>query len=336
MTKRVLVTGGAGFIGSHLCEELLKRGYDVVCLDNYFTGSKDNIRHLLQNPKFEFKEHDITEPLNIQVDEIYNLACPAAPIHYQRDPIKTLETSILGMSNILKLAYKIKRKNQKSVRVLQASTSEVYGDPDEKHHPQKEEYWGNVNPVGIRSCYDEGKRAAECLMMDYNRQYKVDIRIVRIFNTYGPRMALDDGRVVSSMITQALKEEPITIFGNGKQTRSFCFVQDLVRGLILFMEQDEFKGPLNLGNPHEIPITELANTVIRLIGSQSKIEFKELPQDDPKQRKPNIDKAKEILKWEPSIQLEEGLRETIEYFMHKISMADYVKSKMLNKQSKDT
>ncbi len=320
MHKRVLVTGGAGFIGSHLCEKLLEMGYDIVCMDNYFTGHKDNIRHLLGHPNFEFIEHDIRRPFSIQVDEIYNLACPAAPIHYQRDPIKTLQTSILGINNILELASQIKRKNHKSVRVLQASTSEIYGDPIQ--HPQKEEHWGNVNSLGIRACYNEGKRAAESLMMDFYRERKVDIRIARIFNTYGPRIALNDGRVISNFIIQALKNKPITIYGDGNQTRSFCYVSDLVRGLIVLMEQDEFIGPVNLGNPSEFTINKLAEKILKITGSDSKIEYHKLPEDDPKQRSPDITLARQKLNWEPHINIELGLQNTIPYFKAKMNSTE--------------
>lgn len=306
--KRILVTGGAGFIGSHLCERLLNEGNDVICLDNYFTGSKTNIAHLLSNPYFELVRHDVTSPYYAEVDEIYNLACPASPIHYQYNPIKTIKTSVMGAINVLGLAKRLKAK------VLQASTSEVYGDPNV--HPQPESYWGNVNPIGIRSCYDEGKRCAETLFMDYHRQNNVRIKIVRIFNTYGPRMHPNDGRVVSNFIVQALQNKDITIYGDGQQTRSFQYVDNLVEGMIRMMATDEsVTGPVNIGNPNEFTILELAQKVIELTGSQSKLIFKPLPQDDPTQRQPDISKAKELLKgWEPSIQLEEGLLKTIEYF----------------------
>ena len=307
MTKRILITGGAGFLGSHLCDRLVTGGNDVLCLDNLFTGSKDNIRHLLGNPHFEFIRHDIINPIYLEVDEIYNLACPASPVHYQSNPIKTIKTSVMGAINTLGLAKRVRAK------ILQASTSEVYGDPE--MHPQREEYWGRVNPVGIRSCYDEGKRAAECLMMDYHRQNGVNIKIVRIFNTYGPRMAEGDGRVVSNFIVQALRGEEITIYGQGSQTRSFCFVDDLVEGIIRMMNtSDEVIGPVNLGNPGEFTILELAEAVIRLVGSSSKITFRPLPQDDPTQRQPDIRLAKRLLNWEPCIPLEEGLKKTIDYF----------------------
>ena len=303
---RILVTGGAGFLGSHLCERLLERGHDVVCLDNLFTGSKNNIRHLLDNPFFEFVRHDIVDPIKIEVDQIYNLACPASPVHYQFNPIKTVKTSVVGAINCLGLAKRVK------ARVFQASTSEVYGDPDV--HPQTEEYWGNVNPIGIRSCYDEGKRCAETLFFDYHRANGVDIRVCRIFNTYGPRMDPKDGRVVSNFIVQALKGEPITMYGDGSQTRSFCYVDDLVEGFQRIMAQDETVGPLNLGNPGEFTIRELAEKVIQMTGSRSTITSRPLPQDDPMQRKPDISKVKRICNWEPKIPLEEGLERTIHYF----------------------
>ena len=304
---RVLVTGGAGFIGSHLCERLLDLGYEVICMDNLFTGQKDNIRHLLTNPYFEFIRKDVLEDINVECDQIYNLACPASPIHYQYDPIKTIKTSFIGALHVLGLA---KRCN---ARVLQASTSEVYGDPEV--HPQPETYWGHVNPDGIRSCYDEGKRAAETLFFDYHRQHGVDIKVVRIFNTYGPNMRGDDGRVVSNFIVQALKGEDITIYGDGKQTRSFCYVDDLVEALIKMMNsRDGFTGPVNLGNPGEFTMLELAQKVIDLTGSKSKIVYMPLPQDDPTQRKPVIDLAKKELGWEPIIPLEEGLKKTIDFF----------------------
>ena len=303
---RVLVTGGAGFIGSHLCEFLLNKGDEVICVDNFFCGFKKNIQHLLSNPNFELIRHDITLPLFLEVDQIYNLACPASPVHYQYNPIKTVKCSTLGVINMLGLAKRCK------ARILQASTSEVYGDP--QVHPQVESYWGNVNPIGIRSCYDEGKRVAECLFMDYHRMNKVDIRIARIFNTYGPRMAVSDGRVVSNFIVQALRNEPITIYGDGSQTRSFCFVSDLVLGLYCLMNQDKILGPVNLGNPGEFTIKELAEKVIQLTGSKSKVVFKELPRDDPVRRKPDIGLAKKELGWEPKGQLEEGLQRTTDWF----------------------
>jgi len=303
---RILVTGGAGFIGSHLCEKLLKQGNDVICLDNFFTGQKKNVSHLLDNKKFELVRHDIINPILLEVDQIYNLACPASPVHYQFNPVKTIKTSVMGAINVLGLAKRVK------ARILQASTSEVYGDP--QVHPQTEAYWGNVNPIGIRSCYDEGKRVAETLFMDYHRQNKVDIRIVRIFNTYGPRMHPNDGRVVSNFIVQSIKGEPITVYGDGSQTRSFCYVDDLVEALVRMMNQPDFIGPVNLGNPVEFTILELANLVKKKLKSKQKIKFLPLPSDDPRQRKPDIKLAKKILKWEPKIKLEEGLDKTIKYF----------------------
>ncbi len=302
---KILVTGGAGFIGSHLCEFLLNKGHEVICMDNFFTGSKKNILHLSPNKNFELIRHDIIQPIYIEVDQIYNLACPASPVHYQWDPIKTLLTSTVGMYNMLGIAKRCKAK------VLQASTSEVYGDPIE--HPQKESYWGNVNTIGPRSCYDEGKRVAETFMSDYHRENKIDIRIVRIFNTFGPNMALNDGRVISNFAIQALKGEPITIYGDGSQTRSFCYVTDLIEGLYKMMDQD-FIGPVNLGNPNEFTILELAKKIIELTKSKSKIVYNPLPKDDPKQRQPEISLAKEKLNWEPKIKLEEGLKKTVDYF----------------------
>ena len=306
--KRILVTGGAGFIGSHLCERLLNEGNDVICLDNYFTGSKDNIRHLISNDHFELVRHDITKPYTAEVDEIYNLACPASPVHYQYDAVKTIQTCVIGSMNMLGLAKQVRAK------ILQASTSEVYGDPT--IHPQVESYWGNVNPIGIRSCYDEGKRCAETLFMDYHRQNNLRIKIVRIFNTYGPRMSMNDGRVVSNFIVQALQGKDITIYGDGRQTRSFQYVDDLVEGMIRMMNtSDDFTGPVNIGNPGEFTMLELAEKVIELTGSKSKIIFHPLPQDDPRQRKPDISLARhELNGWEPCIQLTEGLQRTIEYF----------------------
>jgi len=305
--KRILITGGAGFLGSHLCEHLLAQGHDIICLDNFFTGSKNNILHLLSNPHFELIRHDIINPIFLEVEEIYNLACPASPVHYQYNPIKTIKTNVMGAINTLGLAKRVR------ATILQASTSEVYGDPEV--HPQKEDYWGRVNPIGIRSCYDEGKRAAECLMMDYHRQNHVNIKIVRIFNTYGPRMAPDDGRVVSNFIVQALRGEDITVFGDGSQTRSFCYVDDMIDGLIRMMGTPKgFLGPVNLGNPAEFTILELAEILIRMTGSPSKIVFKPLPQDDPTQRKPDITLAQKKLGWQPRVPLEEGLAKTIEYF----------------------
>ena len=305
--KRILITGGAGFLGSHLCDRLIAEGQEVLCLDNFFTGSKENILHLLGNPHFEYIRHDITNPIYIEVDQIYNLACPASPVHYQYNPIKTIKTNVMGAVNTLGLAKRVK------ARILQASTSEVYGDP--QVHPQQEGYWGRVNPIGIRSCYDEGKRAAECLMMDYHRQNHVDVKIVRIFNTYGPRMAVRDGRVVSNFIVQALKGEAITVYGDGSQTRSFCYVDDLIEGLIRMMDSpDGFTGPVNIGTPQEFTILQLAETVIRMTDSRSRVIFNPLPQDDPIQRRPGITLAHEKLGWEPRIALSEGLEKTIAYF----------------------
>lgn len=304
--KKILVTGGAGFIGSHLCEALLRDGQDVICLDNYYTGSKENLLPLRGNPRFEMLRHDIINPIVLEVDQIYNLACPASPIHYQFNPVKTVKTNVMGALNMLGLAKRVK------ARILQASTSEVYGDP--AVHPQKETYWGNVHCIGPRACYDEGKRVAETLMMDYHRQHRVDIRIVRIFNTYGPRMALDDGRVVSNFIIQALRGEPLTVYGEGQQTRSFCYISDMVQGLKGMMEQEGFSGPVNLGNPREFTILSLAEKVKAMTASFSPIVFKPLPQDDPIQRKPDISLAQERLGWSPEVELEEGLVQTIEYF----------------------
>lgn len=307
MKKTILVTGGAGFIGSHLCENLIENGYAVICADNFFTGSKENIIHLLSNPFFELVRHDINIPLSVEVDGIFNLACPASPIHYQFDPVQTVKTSVQGAINMLELAKRLK------VKILQASTSEVYGDPH--IHPQTEEYWGNVNPIGTRACYDEGKRCAETLFFDYYRQFGINIKVVRIFNTYGPKMHPNDGRVVSNFVLQALRNEDITIFGDGSHSRSFCFVDDLVRGLINFMDTPiDITGPINLGNPHEITMLELAEKIIFLTGSKSKIVYQPLPLDDPKKRKPDIGKAIKVLKWKPSVSLEEGLSRTIEYF----------------------
>jgi UDP-glucuronate decarboxylase len=306
-TKRVLVTGGAGFLGSHLCERLIDAGHEVICVDNCYTGTKANIRHLLEHRMFEFVRHDITFPLYMEVDEIYNLACPASPIHYQFDPIQTTKTSVHGAINVLGLAKRLKAK------ILQASTSEVYGDPSV--HPQTEEYWGNVNPIGPRSCYDEGKRCAETLFFDYFRQLRLRIKVARIFNTYGPRMHPNDGRVVSNFIVQALRNESITVFGDGSQTRSFCYVDDLIDGLVRLMDSpDDFTGPVNLGNPYEFTIRELAERIIRLTGSKSSLVFKPLPQDDPRQRQPDISLARKRLAWEPAVPLEQGLMRTIEYF----------------------
>jgi len=309
--KKILVTGGAGFLGSHLCKRLLDDGHEVICLDNFFTGNKDNIIDLFSNPRFELLRHDVTFSLYVEVDQIYNLACPASPIHYQFDPVQTTKTSVHGAINMLGLAKRTK------ARILQASTSEVYGDPEV--HPQTEDYWGHVNPIGFRSCYDEGKRCAETLFFDYYRQNKVDIRVIRIFNTYGPNMHPHDGRVVSNFIVQALKNEDITIYGDGSQTRSFQYVDDLIEGMIKMMNQDGFIGPVNIGNPNEFTIKQLAEMVLKFIPeSTSKIVYRPLPSDDPKQRQPDISLAKEKLTWEPKILLEEGLKKTIDYFRHKL------------------
>src|SRR5215211_1708689 len=310
--KRVLVTGGAGFLGSHLCERLRAQGNDVLCVDNYFTGRKDNIAALLGDPHFEAMRHDVTHPLFVEVDEIYNLACPASPIHYQFDPVQTTKTSVIGAINMLGLAKRVKAK------ILQASTSEVYGDP--LVHPQTEDYWGHVNPVGSRSCYDEGKRLAETLMTDYHRQNKVDIRIARIFNTYGPRMLEDDGRVVSNFIVQALRGEPLTLYGEGQQTRSFCYVDDLIEGLIRLMNVDDLHEPVNLGNPGEFTIKQLAEEVIKTCGSQSGFTYMPLPADDPRQRKPDITRAQTALGWNPTIPLREGLKRTVDDFKGRVSV----------------
>ena len=306
MSHMNLVTGGAGFIGSHLCEALLARGEQVLCLDNFFTGRKQNIAHLLGNPQFELIRHDVTNPIMLEVDRIYNFACPASPVHYQFNPVKTIKTSVMGALNMLGLAKRVK------ARVLQASTSEVYGDPTV--HPQVESYWGNVNPIGVRSCYDEGKRVAEALFFDYHRQNGVDIRVIRIFNTYGPRMLVNDGRVVSNFVVQALRNHPITIYGDGTQTRSFCYVSDLVDGIIRMMDCEGFTGPVNLGNPGEFTIKELAETVIEMTGSKSTIEYKPLPENDPTRRRPDITLARKRFDWQPTISLREGLKETIAYF----------------------
>src|SRR5512140_562932 len=308
---RILVTGGAGFIGSHLCEKLLGEGHEVLCLDNFFTGSKRNVAHLLNNPSFELIRHDITEPILLEVDRIYNLACPASPIHYQYNPVKTIKTSVMGTINMLGLAKRVR------ARILQEPTSEVDGDT--QVDPQREEYWGNVNPIGIRSCYDEGKRVAETLMMDYHRQNGVDVRIVRIFNTYGPRMAVNDGRVVSNFIVQALRGEDLTVYGDGGQTRSFCYVADLVDGLVRMMECEDFTGPVNLGNPSETTILEFARRITDLTGSKTRIELKPLPADDPKQRQPDISLARQMLGWEPKVALDAGLKDTIDYFAAKLA-----------------
>lgn len=304
--KRILVTGGAGFLGSHLCERLIDQGHDVICLDNFFTGPKDNIIHLMTNPRFELMRHDVTFPLYVEVDEIYNLACPASPIHYQHDPVQTTKTSVHGAINMLGLAKRT------GARIFQSSTSEVYGDPEV--HPQTEDYRGNVNPIGPRACYDEGKRCAETLFFDYNRQYGTDIRVARIFNTYGPRMHPNDGRVVSNFIMQALRGEDITIYGDGLQTRSFCYVDDLIEAFLRLMKTEDFTGPINLGNPGEFTIKQLAELVISLTSSKSKLVFEDLPVDDPMQRCPDISLAKATIDWEPKIQLEEGLKATIKYF----------------------
>ena len=304
---QILVTGGSGFIGSHLCEKLLKKGHDVICIDNFYTGQKANIAHLLKDTKFEIIRHDITFPIYLEVDQIYNLACPASPIHYQYDPVQTTKTNVHGAINILGMAKRL------NARVFQASTSEIYGDPVQ--HPQKESYWGNVNPIGPRSCYDEGKRCAETLFFDYHRQHNVDIKVGRIFNTYGPNMRPDDGRVISNFIVQALKGKNITIYGDGKQTRSFCYIDDLIEGMIKFMDtKSGYTGPINLGNPKEYSILEIAKAIINIVGSSSSVIFTKLPQDDPRKRKPSIDLAKKNLDWVPKVSLEKGLIKTIEYF----------------------
>ena len=312
--KTILVTGGAGFLGSHLCERLLEQGHEVLCLDNFFTGSKDNIAHLLGHPRFELIRHDIVQPIFLEVDQIYNFACPASPVHYQYNPVKTVKTNVMGTIHMLGLAKRVR------ARMLQASTSEVYGDPEE--HPQRETYWGKVNPIGPRSCYDEGKRVSETLVMDYHRQNGVDVRIVRIFNTYGPRMAIDDGRVVSNFIVQALRGEPLTVYGDGSQTRSFCYVSDLIDGCIRMMNAEGLTGPVNLGNPSEFTIRQLAEKVIAMTGSKSEIVQRPLPKDDPVQRQPEISLAREKLGWEPKVSLEEGLARTIEYFRERLSVLD--------------
>ena len=314
--KTILVTGGAGFLGSHLCDRLIAGGHDVICLDNFFTGSKQNVEHLISHPRFELLRHDVTFPLYIEVDEIYNLACPASPIHYQHDPVQTTKTSVHGAINMLGLAKRLK------CRVFQASTSEVYGDPSV--HPQTEDYWGNVNPIGPRSCYDEGKRCAETLFFDYHRQHRLDIKVARIFNTYGPRMHPNDGRVVSNFVVQALRGEPITIYGDGSQTRAFCYVDDLIEGFVRLMESPaEVTGPINLGNPGEFTIRELAELTIKMIGSKSVLSFLPLPQDDPKQRRPDITLAEKHLDWRPRVPLAEGLRQTIDYFDRLISKSGF-------------
>jgi UDP-glucuronate decarboxylase len=310
--NRALITGGAGFLGSHLCDYLIEKGKDVICVDNFFSGDKENIRHLITHPYFELIRHDIIHPLFIEVDEIYHLACPASPIHYQYNAIKTVKTNVMGTINMLGLAKRTK------VPILLASSSEIYGNA--QIHPQRESYWGNVNPIGLRSCYDEGKRVAETLMMDYHRQNKVDVKIVRIFNTYGPRMAIDDGRVVSNFIVQALKKKPLTVYGEGSQTRSFCYVSDLVDGLVKMMKTEDFNGPINLGNPQEFTIIELAKKILKLTRSSSKIVHKPLPSDDPERRCPDISLAKEKLTWQPQVDLEKGLEKTIDYFKAKLGM----------------
>jgi UDP-glucuronate decarboxylase len=309
--KRILVTGGAGFLGSHLCDRLIAAGNDVLCVDNFYTGNKDNVRGLLEHPHFELMRHDVTFPLYVEVDQIYNLACPASPVHYQFDPVQTTKTSVHGAINMLGLAKRVK------ARILQASTSEVYGDPEV--HPQQEDYWGRVNPIGIRSCYDEGKRCAETLFFDYWRQHQLQIKVMRIFNTYGPRMHPNDGRVVSNFIVQAIKGEPITMYGDGSQTRSFCYVDDLIEGMIRLMESPaDFTGPVNIGNPGEFSMLELAELILKQVGGPSKITFKPLPQDDPKQRQPDISLAKSKLDWQPTVALEDGLKETIAYFKKRL------------------
>ena len=308
---RILITGGAGFLGSHLCDRLLEQGHEVICLDNFFTGRKANIQHLVGHARFELVRHDVIDPFKFEVDQIYNLACPASPPHYQYNPIKTMKTSVMGAINCLGLAKRLK------ARVFQASTSEVYGDPSV--HPQVEAYWGNVNPIGLRSCYDEGKRCAETLFFDYHRENGVDIRVIRIFNTYGPRMLADDGRVVSNFIVQALQGRDLTIYGDGSQTRSFCYVDDLVAGFMGFMEQEKIVGPMNLGNPGEFTMLQLAEIILKKVGGKSKISYQALPSDDPKQRQPDITLAKQTLGWEPKVQLEDGIEKTIEYFKRALS-----------------
>ena len=310
--EKLLVTGGSGFLGSHLCDRLIARGADVICVDNFFTGSKDNIRHLLGNPSFELIRHDVTFPLYVEVDRIFNLACPASPVHYQHDPIQTTKTSVHGAINMLGLAKRLK------ARILQASTSEVYGDPEV--HPQVEGYWGRVNPIGIRSCYDEGKRCAETLFFDYHRQLGLEIKVMRIFNTYGPRMHPNDGRVVSNFIVQALRGEPITIFGDGTQSRSFCYVDDLIEGMLRLMDSPaDFTGPVNIGNPGEFTMLELAEKVVQIVGGKASLQFMPLPQDDPRQRQPDISLAKSVLGWEPKVALDDGLKETVAYFRKRLA-----------------
>ncbi len=308
--ERVLITGGAGFIGSHLAERLLSDGSEVLCLDNFFTGRRVNVAHLMQNPSFELLRHDITEPILLEVDRIYNLACPASPVHYQHNPVKTIKTNVMGTLNMLGLAKRV------GARILQASTSEIYGDP--KFHPQPESYWGNVNPIGPRACYDEGKRCAETLMFAYHAQNTVDIKVVRIFNTYGPRMLENDGRVVSNFIVQALRGEDITVYGDGSQTRSFCFIDDMIEAFVRMMNTEGFTGPVNLGNPREVTVKDLAEMIVEMTGSKSRLIYKELPQDDPVQRQPDITLAKEKLSWEPAVALEDGLKKTIAYFKETI------------------
>lgn len=313
LMEKILVTGGAGFLGSHLCDRLVEAGADVICVDNFFTGSKSNVMHLTGKPNFEVIRHDVTFPLHVQVEKIYNLACPASPVHYQHDPVQTTKTIVHGAINMLGLAKRV------GARILQASTSEIYGDP--QVHPQSEDYWGRVNPIGVRSCYDEGKRCAETLFFDYWRQHNLPIKVVRIFNTYGPRMHPNDGRVVSNFIVQALQNKSITLYGDGQQTRSFCYVDDLVAGLIAMMDSaDHVTGPINIGNPGEVSMLQLAELILRLTGSKSKIVFQQLPQDDPRRRQPNIDVAKELLRWRPNIQLEDGLKETIAYFEKRLGL----------------
>jgi len=310
--EKLLVTGGSGFLGSHLCDRLIERGADVICVDNFFTGSKDNIRHLLGNPNFELIRHDVTFPLYVEVDRIFNLACPASPVHYQHDPIQTTKTSVHGAINMLGLAKRLK------ARILQASTSEVYGDPEV--HPQVEGYWGRVNPIGIRSCYDEGKRCAETLFFDYHRQLNLEIKVMRIFNTYGPRMHPNDGRVVSNFIVQALRGEPITIFGDGTQSRSFCYVDDLIEGMLRLMDSPaDFTGPVNIGNPGEFTMLELAEKIVQIVGGKASLQFMPLPQDDPRQRQPDISLAKSALGWEPKVALDDGLKETVAYFRKRLA-----------------
>jgi UDP-glucuronate decarboxylase len=316
---KVLVTGGAGFIGSHLCERLILQGHEVVCLDNFFTGRRENVRHLLDYAGFELLRHDVCEPLLLEVDQIYNLACPASPIHYQYNPIKTVKSNVMGTLNMLVLARRV------GARILQASTSEVYGEPHQ--HPQTETYWGNVNPIGLRSCYDEGKRVAETLMMDYHRQNKVDTRIARIFNTYGPRMAESDGRVVSNFVVQALRGEPLTIYGDGSQTRAFCYVDDLVEGLIRLMNHEALHEPVNLGNPGEFSIQQLAETIAQICNTELKLEYRPLPQDDPTQRRPDISRAQRLLKWRPTVALRQGLERTIPYFAQRLKRVSAVSPK---------